>query len=316
MENINFSDESAITPNTPISELMHMLDDDTVDSGPIDNEDELQHWGIRGMKWGVRRYQNKDGSLTAAGQKRRDKLQSELDKIDGKEGSKNSGKTSKKIKDMSDEELQAYITRKNSERMAYTLERDISALNPKKVSTGKKLAEAIEPGMKEASRKMLSALGDKISKKIIGDGDDAMSALKKEAEKAGYNKIIAEAKKAAEQAKQEEWKTKEKESKAAQAAKSEDSTSSKKKSSLFSRVMDTKEQYDAESNAAANRRKAAWETNQDEYDFDTTVVDDDYKSSLSVSAGRSYLSSSRVSGLLSSPASNISGYLPAPKDDD
>ena len=30
----------------------------------------LQHWGVKGMKWGVRRYQNKDGTLTAAGKKR------------------------------------------------------------------------------------------------------------------------------------------------------------------------------------------------------------------------------------------------------
>lgn len=31
---------------------------------------ELQHWGIKGQKWGVRRYQNADGSLTPAGKKR------------------------------------------------------------------------------------------------------------------------------------------------------------------------------------------------------------------------------------------------------
>lgn len=31
---------------------------------------ELYHHGIKGMKWGVRRFQNDDGSLTSAGKKR------------------------------------------------------------------------------------------------------------------------------------------------------------------------------------------------------------------------------------------------------
>lgn len=39
----------------------------------MEYNNELKHWGVKGMKWGVRRYQNKDGSLTPAGQKRYDR---------------------------------------------------------------------------------------------------------------------------------------------------------------------------------------------------------------------------------------------------
>ena len=31
---------------------------------------ELYHHGIKGMRWGIRRFQNEDGSLTPAGKRR------------------------------------------------------------------------------------------------------------------------------------------------------------------------------------------------------------------------------------------------------
>lgn len=46
--------------------------------------DELYHAGIKGQKWGVRRYQNPDGSLTPAGKRRYNKSVRKAEKADQK----------------------------------------------------------------------------------------------------------------------------------------------------------------------------------------------------------------------------------------
>lgn len=43
---------------------------------------ELCHYGVKGMKWGQRRYRNEDGSLTPAGQKRYNKAENRIRKFE------------------------------------------------------------------------------------------------------------------------------------------------------------------------------------------------------------------------------------------
>lgn len=155
------------------------------------SEDELAHWGIVGMKWGVRRYQNKDGSLTSAGKKRRARLEADLkereksikrrerekaanDKLAAKSAEldereralRGEGKTrrpntsperKKTASEMSDDELRERTNRMMMEAQYYNAQKNLAALNPPKVSAGQKfvtslLNDVIAPAAKNAGR--------------------------------------------------------------------------------------------------------------------------------------------------------------------
>lgn len=94
----------------------------------VDDEDSLAHYGIKGMKWGVRRYQNKDGSYTSAGLKRRRQTSSDYEET--KELRK------KSYKELSDSELKRLNKRLN-------LESEYRRLNPQGIERGKKIARDI-----------------------------------------------------------------------------------------------------------------------------------------------------------------------------
>ena len=175
-------------------------------------ENELEHWGTKGMRWGIRRYQNKDGTLTPAGKKRyeselaklkkeervlknRQKSQAKFDELDRKRKQLDDlkkGKVSsttkksegapkrKSIMDMSDEELQAFINRTNLEKQ---YKEALAYQNKATISRGQKFVQGF---MNEVLLPVSIDVGKTVVKKLMGKAvDKAFDRFDKDKSKDG-----------------------------------------------------------------------------------------------------------------------------------
>lgn len=111
---------------------------------------ELYHYGTKGMKWGVRRFQNKDGTRTPAGLKRysnraKDGLKKAGDKLKEQYAKRKAEKAEEKqrkkpIKKLTNEELQARIDRLRMEKSYKDLLKEVNAPT---ISKGKSFVNGV-----------------------------------------------------------------------------------------------------------------------------------------------------------------------------
>lgn len=127
------------------------------------NQNNLSHSGVKGMKWGQRLYQYKDGSLTPLGKARYGKNGSVGKKTGSAATTSKSSSTSntkpkkRTIKDLSDEELGRRITRLEQEKKY----RELLASEPgkKKMYSGKRFIEKVLiPSGEDIAKQVSNAL--------------------------------------------------------------------------------------------------------------------------------------------------------------
>ena len=133
------------------------------------NQNELYHHGVKGQRWGIRRYQNKDGSLTNAGKRKAAKMKEEYSNLTGKQlrrlPSKKTSSTTpstknKTISDMSDDELREKTNRYMLEKNYIDAKRNYESLTPKQVSKGRAFMEhvatkVVTPALTEAGKRVV-----------------------------------------------------------------------------------------------------------------------------------------------------------------